>query len=224
MELNTIDTTVTKEVRSDGSILMRSTIPLEPTAHRLTSHLAHWAKVRADKIFLAQRSPKTNQSDKWESVTYADVFEKVKNISQALLNRNLSADRPVVVLSENSIEHALIALACLHVGIPFSALAPAYSLRSIEFDKLKHVFRLLTPGLVFVNDASQYEKALSVVAGDIEVVSLVRPKGKFNFTFFEDLLKTPVRRIGRMLLIVRSSPIRSQKYCSLLDRLDCQKV
>ena len=192
MELNTIDTTVTKEVRSDGSILMRSTISLEPTAHRLTSHLAHWAKVRADKIFLAQRSPKTNQSDKWESVTYADVFEKVKNISQALLNRNLSADRPVVVLSENSIEHALIALACLHVGIPFSALAPAYSLRSIEFDKLKHVFHLLTPGLVFVNDASQYEKALTGVAGDIEVVSLIRPKGKFNFTFFEDLLKTPV--------------------------------
>ena len=192
MELNTIDTTVTKEVRPDGSILMRSTVPLEPTAHRLTSHLMHWAKVRADKIFLAQRSRKTNRSDNWELVTYADVFEKVKNISQALLNRNLSADRPVVVLSENSIEHGLIALACLHVGIPFSALAPAYSLRSIEFDKLNHVFRLLTPGLVFVNDASQYEKALTSVARDIEVVSLVRPEGQFNFTFFSDLLKTPV--------------------------------
>ena len=81
MELNTIDTTVTKEIRLDGSILMRSTIPLEPTAHRLTSHLAHWAKVRAGKVFLAQRSTKTNQSGKWESNTYADVFEKVKHIS-----------------------------------------------------------------------------------------------------------------------------------------------
>ncbi|HZB14069.1 MAG TPA: AMP-binding protein, partial [Chryseolinea sp.] len=147
MQHNTIDTTIIKEVRPDGSILMRSTEVLEPTAHRLTGHLAHWAKVRPDKIFLAQ--PSRTTSDEWESLTYTEVFKKVINISQALLNRNLTTQRPVVVLSGNSIEHALIALACLHVGIPFSALAPAYSLRSVEFDKLKHIFRLLTPGLVF---------------------------------------------------------------------------
>src|SRR5687768_7359739 len=122
MQQNTIDTTIIKEVRPDGSILMRSTEVLEPTAHRLTGHLAHWAKVRPDKIFLAQPSRKI--SDEWESLTYSEVFKKVINISQALLNRNLTTQRPVVVLSGNSIEHALIALACLHVGIPFSALGP----------------------------------------------------------------------------------------------------
>ena len=129
MEFNTVDTTVTKEVRSDGSILMRSTVPLEPTAHRLSDFLAHWANVRPDKIFLAQRPPKTSQSDKWESVSYSDAFEKVKNISQALLNRSLSADRPVVILSENSIEHALIALACV---APVLAAIVLWGARSVR--------------------------------------------------------------------------------------------
>jgi feruloyl-CoA synthase len=188
MELKTIDSTVTKEVRENGSILIRSMVPLEPTAYRLTEHLAHWANIRPEKIFLAQ--PSSQGSDQWETMTYREVFEKIKNISQALLSRNLSADRPVVILSGNSIEHALIALACLHVGIPFSALAPAYSLRSVEFDKLKHIFHLLTPGLVFADNGLQYEKALAQVAGDIEVVGLVPPKGKFNFSSFDDLLKT----------------------------------
>jgi len=188
MQQNTIDTTIIKEVRPDGSILMRSTEVLEPTAHRLTGHLAHWAKVRPDKIFLAQPSRKI--SDEWESLTYSEVFKKVINISQALLNRNLTTQRPVVVLSGNSIEHALIALACLHVGIPFSALAPAYSLRSVEFDKLKHIFRLLTPGLVFVNDARQYERALEIVAGSAEIVGITRPNGNLNFTPLSNLLET----------------------------------
>ncbi|HEX6224680.1 MAG TPA: feruloyl-CoA synthase [Chryseolinea sp.] len=193
MEINTTDSTVTKEVRADGSILIRSTVALQPTAHRLTGYLAHWAKARPEKVFVAQRSMGETYG-KWDSLTYSEVFKRVRNISQALLSRNLSSEHPVVVLSGNSIEHALVGLACLHVGIPFSPLAPAYSLRSADFDKLRHIFRLLTPGLVFVKDAVQYEKALAGVASDIEIVSLTPPKGNFNYTSFDELLKTPAKQ------------------------------
>ena len=77
-----------------------------------------------------------------------------------------------------------MALAALHIGIPYSPITPAYSLRSTDFDKLKHVINLLTPGLIFVQDGKKYEKALKAVAKDVEVVSLVKPDGDFTFYSF----------------------------------------
>ena len=192
LELDTIPISIDKEVRQDGSVLIHSTIPLEPGPVKLTERLQHWAEVSPDKVFLGQRPVVQTGNGMWDTITYRGTLEKVRGLAEALLNRSVSKERPVIILSENSIEHGLMALASLYTGIPYSPVSPAYSLRSDNFDKLRHVFRLLTPGLIFVQDAKKYERALRAVAGSIEVVSLVRPEGDFNYSSFNDLVsETP---------------------------------
>ena len=88
----------------------------------------------------------------FDTLTYGDAFSAVQRIGQALIGRGLSADRPVAILSGNDREHALLALAAQHVGIPVCPISPAYSSASRDFAMLKHAMRLLTPGLVFASD------------------------------------------------------------------------
>jgi feruloyl-CoA synthase len=187
LELDTIPISMDKEVRPDGSVLIHSTIPLEAGPVKLTERLKHWAEVSPDKVFLGQCPVAQTGNGAWNTITYRETLEKVRGLGQALLNRSVSKERPIIILSENSIEHGLMALAALYTGIPYSPVSPAYSLRSDNFDKLTHVFRLLTPGLIFVQDAKKYERALRAVASGIEVVSLVRPEGNFNYTSLNDL-------------------------------------
>ncbi|MBP6828871.1 MAG: AMP-binding protein, partial [Saprospiraceae bacterium] len=126
----------------------------------MTERLAHWAGKTPEKVFIGQR----NADGVWRTLTYAETFEKVKNLAQYLLQSDVSPEKPLAILSENSIEHGLIALAALHIGVPYSPIAPAYSLRSTDYAKLRHKIELLTPGLVFVQHGRQYEKALQAVA------------------------------------------------------------
>src|SRR6478609_10001485 len=133
--VDTIPVDIQKQVRADGSILLFSSILLEPHPYRLTERLKHWATVTPNKIFIGKK----NTDGKWHTLTYAETFATVQNIAQALLDKNLSAEKPLVILSENSIEHALISLAALHVGIPYSAIAPAYSLRPKDHSRLHYI-------------------------------------------------------------------------------------
>jgi len=183
-KIETIKVDIKMEHRADGSVILYSTIPLEAHPFRLTERLLHWAAVAPGRIFIGRR----NTMGAWDTLTDSETLTKVKSIAQALLNKNVSAERPIAILSENSIEHGLLALAALHIGIPYSSITPAYSLRSTDFDKLKHVINLLTPGLIFVQDGIKYEKALKAVAKDAEVVAVSNPAAEMNVTMFEDLL------------------------------------
>ena len=101
------------------------------------------------------------------------MFEEVTSPfpGQALLDRGLNAARPVVVLSENTIEHALLALGCIYAGVPYCPVSPAYATVSQDYDKLRHVIDTLTPGLVFAADGARYGKAIeATVAADVEVI------------------------------------------------------
>ena len=190
-KVSTIPIDIKKEVRPDGSIVLLSAVPLQPYPYRLTERLMHWAAATPDKIFIGQRSkvaPSGGFRGAWTTLTYAQTLAKVKSIAQALLQKNVSAERPIAILSENSIEHGLIALAALHIGIPYSPIAPAYSLRSLDFDKLKHVMELLTPGLIFVSDGKKYEKALQAISKGIEVITVSNPPESLNVMMFEDLV------------------------------------
>jgi feruloyl-CoA synthase len=184
LKIKTIKTDITKEVKEDGSTILKSTVPLKNRPHRITQRLIHWAKKTPDKIFLGQRSPLG--AGGWRTLTYAETFEKVKSIARYLLHANVSPEKPIAILSENSIEHGLMALAALHIGIPYSSIASAYSLKSTDFEKLKHTINLLTPGLIFVQDGKQYEKALQAVASDFEIVSVNNPLS--HHTPFKKLL------------------------------------
>jgi len=143
--------------RDDGAILLRSPHPLGAYPARLTDRLVHWASEAPERTFLAQR----DSAGGWRRLSYGDAHTRVRAIGQALLERGLSAERPLAILSDNDIEHALLALACMHVGIAYVPVSSAYSLVSTDHAKLKQVIALLTPGLVFSTDGARFAKALA---------------------------------------------------------------
>jgi feruloyl-CoA synthase len=155
-----------------GVRYLESDLPLAPHAERLTDRLLHWASTTPERSFMARRAQLPDGSTgEWQHLSYAQALAAARSIGQALLQRGLNAERPVVILSENSLEHAQLALACLIVGIPYCAVSPAYSTISRDYDKLHHIFKTLTPGLVFATDAARYGRAIAAVAGaDVEVV------------------------------------------------------
>lgn len=156
---------------ADGVRYLRAEQPLEDHARRMTDRLVHWAEKQPDRIFMARRKRNADGSTgDWQTVTWREALQRARSIGQALLDRGLSAERPVAILGENSLEHALVALGALYVGIPHCPVSPAYSLVSQDFDKLRHVLTTLTPGLVFAPDA-RYARAVQAAVGqDVEVV------------------------------------------------------
>jgi len=169
------------ERRGDGAIMMRSPIPLETHPKNLTERLAHWAKVAPDRIFLAQR----DAGGAWRTLTYAATFAAVRSIAAALLERNLSPERPVAILSGNDIEHALLGLAAMYVGIPYAPISVPYSLVSQDFKKLKGIIEILTPGLVFAADGVAFARAIAAtVPPDVEVIVTANPASDRAMTSF----------------------------------------
>ena len=145
------------ERREDGTIYLRPKAPLIDYPVRLTDRLHHWAKAAPDRVFMAER----NAARGWRQITYAELLASSRHIASALLARGLSAEKPVVILSGNSIDHALIAFGALYAGIPFCPVSPAYSLVSRDYGKLGYLMKLLTPGLVFADDAAKFADALA---------------------------------------------------------------
>jgi feruloyl-CoA synthase len=155
------------ERRPDGSMILHSPHALPPYPAKLTERLEFWAATAPERVYLAQR----DAAGGWRTLTYRETLDRVRRIGAALLGRDLSAERPITILSGNDIEHALIALAAIYVGIPYAPVSPAYALISTDFGKLKHIFELLTPGLVFISDGEPFRRALeAVVPADVEIV------------------------------------------------------
>src|SRR3954466_11903328 len=145
------------ERRGDGTIYLRPKAQLLDYPVRITDRLHHWAAAVPDRVFMAER----NAARGWPQITYARLLAASRDIPNALPARGLSAEKPVVILSGNSIDHALIAFGALYAGIPFCPVSPAYSLISKDYGKLRYVIELLTPGLVFADDADKFADALS---------------------------------------------------------------
>ena len=143
--------------RADGSILLRSPHRLDGYPRNLTERLVHWASATPAQTFIAQR----DAAGGWRRLSYGETHRRVLAIGQALLDRGLSQDRPLAILSDNDIEHALLALACMHVGIAYAPVSSAYSLVSTDHAKLKHVISLLTPGLIYASDGGRFAKAIA---------------------------------------------------------------
>ncbi|WP_300648531.1 feruloyl-CoA synthase [Hydrogenophaga sp.] len=158
---------------AQGTHYLRANQDLPPFPDRITDRLVHWAKTRPDQTVFARRSKNADGSTgDWRHITFAQALDAARRIGQGLLNRGLSADRPVLILSENDLEHALLALGCVYAGIAYCPTSPAYSLVSQDFDKLHHVVKTLTPGLVFASDAGRYSRAMLATLGeDVELVT-----------------------------------------------------
>ncbi|MDO9286985.1 MAG: feruloyl-CoA synthase [Aquabacterium sp.] len=154
------------ETRPDGSLVLRSTEPLRWFPDRLTDCLVQWAEEAPDRSFVARRGP----DGEWIRITYGQMLHRVQAVAQALVDRGLSVDRPLAILSENDLEHLTLALAAMWAGVPFAPVSSAYSLISQDFGKLRHILGILTPGLVFAANASYAKAIAAVLPADVPVV------------------------------------------------------
>jgi len=185
-------TRVKQKDGAPGTHYLKADQELKAFPDRLTDRLQHWAENKPNQTLFARRVKLADGSlGDWRHVSYAQAWGTARNIAQALINRGLDAERPVVILSENSLEHALLALGCMVAGVPFVPTSPPYSLISQDYDKLKHVLRTVTPGMVFASDA-RYAKAIAAtVSSDMEIVMNEGGIEGQQVTSFEALCQTP---------------------------------
>jgi feruloyl-CoA synthase len=173
--------------RDNGTIYLKPKMALGEYPVRLTDRLHHWAALEPNRIFMAER----DASRGWRQITYAQLLASTRSIASALLARGLSPDAPIVILSGNSIDHALVAFGALYAGIPFCPVSPAYSLVSKDYGKLAYLMKLLTPGLVFADDATKFAGALGAhVPDQAEIVASHGTVPGRGVTMLADLLAT----------------------------------
>ena len=153
----------------NGGMHLVSPLPLQSYPMRLSDMLYRWARQSPDRPFIAERAQVDGRRT-WRRITYAQMLDAVRAVGQALLDRGLSVDRPVAILSGNGVDHAIVAFAAMHVGVPVVPVSPAYSLTSKAFTKLRHVLELTNPGLIFVADWARFAPALRVIAPAAEIV------------------------------------------------------
>jgi feruloyl-CoA synthase len=147
--------------REDGAILLSSPQPLQAYRRCMGEDLEHWADTTPQQVFLAERAA----GGGWRELRYGDARRQVRQIAASLLRMALPAGRPVAVLSDNGVEHALLMLACLHAGIPYAAISPAYSLMSQDHAKLRALVTRLQPALLYTASAARYAPALAAIDG-----------------------------------------------------------
>jgi feruloyl-CoA synthase len=177
------------ERRPDGVIILKSRIPLQPYEKHIPAPLAKWARQAPERIWLAQRGGVDRQ---WRKVSYGEAKRIVDGLTQGLLNLGLE-DRPVAILSGNSIEHALMTQAAMQARLPAAPVSPAYSLMSQDHLKLKYLFDLIKPAVVMVQDGPTFEKALKALdLSGVTVVHVLRPCEGIKSVSFADLAATPV--------------------------------
>mgnify|MGYP006278769043 CR=1 FL=1 len=155
------DPRVETETRADGTIILRSGYALPEASRAVGDWIVHWAQETPDRVMLAER----RGDGGWREVTYAAALDRIEALAGWLLESPADAEHPVAILSENSIDHALMMLAAMHVGIPAATISTAYSLLSSDHAKLKAMIGLLDPGVILVSDAERYAAALAAIEG-----------------------------------------------------------
>jgi feruloyl-CoA synthase len=146
------------EKRRDGAMILRSPEKLGAAARCVTEWLVHWSRQAPERTFLAER-----KGEGWRKLSYLETYGAVRRLGQALLDLGLGAERPLAILSDNSVDHALLALGAMHVGIPVAPISPAYSLMSKDFGKLRYIFELVKPGAVWTAEPQKFALALEAV-------------------------------------------------------------
>jgi feruloyl-CoA synthase len=175
---------VTYDRRVDGTIVIRSARSLGPVPRSLGSLLERWAAAEPDRVFLAER----DAAGGWRRITYEETARAANAIGQSLLDRRLGPSRPLMILAENGIDHALMALGAMHVGVPVVPVSTPYARLSQDFGKLRYIFGLVEPGSIYVDEADRYAKALETIgAARVEVVASRGGLGATKVTPFSTL-------------------------------------
>ena len=178
------------ERRSDGAIVMRSRIPLRDFEPCLPRVLAAQAERLGDKAYLVQRR---GPQRAWTPHSYAQTKRDTDAIAQWLLDRRIPRDRPILLLSGNSIAHALVKLGGMAAGVPACPVSSNYGLMDSNFARLRHVVQLTRPGVVFVEQARPFARALEQVDfGDATILTATPEDAPRGAVSLADVLATPV--------------------------------
>ncbi len=146
----------------DGTWHVDAVTPLQPVPARFTDRLVEGARNHPERTLVARRG----LDGEWIRLSYAQVLESARSIGQALLDRDLSSERPLVILSGNDLEHFQLALGAMYAGVPYSPLSPAYSLVATDPAKLRDLIEQLTPGAIYASDGAAYARAIDAVLPD----------------------------------------------------------
>ncbi|SEE92328.1 trans-feruloyl-CoA synthase [Burkholderia sp. WP9] len=198
-------------VRRQGDAwYLQASEPIGAYPARLTDRLVSGAHAHPDRWLVARRGA----DGEWVGISYAQMLERARSIGQALLERKLSAERPVVLLSGNDLEHFQLALGAMWAGVPYAPISPAYSLISSDYGKLRHAIELLTPGLVFAADGDAFAAAIdAVVSDDVEVVTAYGSNNRAQ-TPFAELLNTPATTVDAVHAAIEPDAIAKFLFTS----------
>jgi len=179
---------ITREDRAGGEIVLRSEVPLPALPRSTGVWLERWAREAPERVFLAER---TSQGA-WSRIEYGETYAAARAIGQALIDRGLGPTRPVMILSENSIDHALLTLGALEAGVPVVPVSTAYSLISRDFGKLRVIAEMVEPGLIYASSGARYAAALDAIGrGRAEIVVSGDPPAGLGATEFTRLRAEP---------------------------------
>jgi len=215
------------ERRADGAILLTPSGELGVMPLRMMDELERWATLAPDRVCIARRGP----SGAWIELSYGQVLDRVRRIAAALLTRNLSAERPIAILSGNSIEHLLLGWAAIWAGIPYSPVSPSYSQLSADLQKLDFVFGLLTPGMVAAFDTRSFSRALRMAPADAELVGDFSEVDGRAVTLFDTLDAQPTPELANahertggdsiVRFLLTSGSTGQPKAVMVTDRMVC---
>jgi feruloyl-CoA synthase len=221
---------VNVEKRAGGVMVLRSPQPLRAYERNVGEWLVKWAREAPERVFLAER-----EGEAWRRVAYAQALEAARRIGQALLERGLGPGKPVAVLADNSVDHALLALGAMHAGVPVAPISPAYSLMSKDFAKLKAIFELLKPGLVWTGGSPRFAAALAAVGAEAtpigrllekeagarvdEAFARVGPESVAKILFTSGSTGTPKGVINTQRMMVANQQMLAQVWPFLDDRV-----
>src|SRR5262245_53287676 len=198
---------IAAERAPDGSLFLRSEMPLEPHEASLGVLLRRWAAETPERVFLAERD-----GDAWVELTWGEADRRATAVAQALLDRQLGPERPLMILSGNAIDHAVMTLGGFLAGVPVVPVSPAYSLMSQDYGKVKHIAALVRPGLVYAADGMAFGGVLSAV--DFGGAELVLSHGGGATPFAELVATTPTAAVESALDAVGPDEIAKVLFTS----------
>ena len=174
--------------QADGTIILRPVTEVELREPHLPAYLRRHAQARPEKVWLSQRRPKGGN---WVGVSFGEAQAAVDQLTQALLNLKIDSGKALAILSENSLEHALMTLAAMQAGIPVAPISVAYSLKSTDFSRLKEIMPLVNPGAIFVQDGGLFQKAIDALGlANVPVIAYQNvEQGQLTY---DEFLQTPV--------------------------------
>lgn len=148
------------ERKPDGTYYVRSNHPPAEGPRSIAHLLAEKAAAHPDRPYILQRAPGHGP---WGGVTYGEAKRAADGIAQWLLDQGLTGADSVMVLSANSVEHALVMLGCYTAAVPMAPISPAYSLISTDHAKLKHCFATVKPRVVFAQNSEMFARAFETL-------------------------------------------------------------